>query len=97
MRRYLADGLLRAHDGTILVERRTEAPADAAHHHGPRTRGLMLELDLEHYDFSRDSTSLIRATEGTIVDRLPPRIKIRRGAVLELPHILVLIDDPASR
>ena len=96
MRRYLADGLLRAHDGTILVERRTEAPADAAHHHGPRTRrGLMLELDLEHYDFSRDSTSLIRPTEGTIVERLAPRIEVRRGAELELPHILVLIDDPA--
>ena len=55
----------------------------------------MLELDLEHYDFSRDSTSLIRPTEGTIVERLAPRIEVRRGAELELPHILVLIDDPA--
>ncbi|MCB0104165.1 MAG: DUF1015 family protein, partial [Anaerolineales bacterium] len=51
-------------------------------------------LDLEAYDFNKGSSSLIRATEGTIIDRLPPRIKIREGAMLEFPHILVLIDDP---
>jgi hypothetical protein len=51
-------------------------------------------LDLEAYDYNKGSSSLIRATEGTIVDRLPPRIKIREGATIELPHILVLIDDP---
>jgi hypothetical protein len=86
MRRYLADGLLLDHEGAILVERRI----------GRHTRrGLMLELDLEHYDFASSSTSLIRPTEGTIVERLAPRIEVRRGAELELPHILVLIDDPA--
>ena len=86
MRAYLAQGLLRRHDGAIYVERDL----------GGRTRrGLMLELDLEHYDFSVDSASLIRPTEGTIVERLAPRIKVRTGAELELPHILVLIDDPA--
>lgn len=84
MRNYLAAGLLLEHDGAILVERRI----------GGRTRrGLMLELDLEHYDFNADSTSLIRPTEGTIVERLAPRIAVREGAELELPHILVLIDD----
>ncbi len=56
--------------------------------------GLMVALDLEAYDYSKDSTSLIRATEGTIVDRIPPRKKIRINATIELPHILVLIDDP---
>jgi hypothetical protein len=56
----------------------------------------MLELDLEAYDFSRESTSPIRPTEGTMVERLAPRIEVRRGAALELPHILVLIDDPAG-
>ena len=61
---------------------------------GKTRRGLMLALDLEKYDFSKGSQSLIRATEGTILDRLPPRIKIREKASLELPHILVLIDDP---
>lgn len=84
MRRYLAEGLLVEHQGAVLVERRIGAHI---------RRGLMLELDLEHYDFSPDSTSLIRPTEGTIVERLAPRIEVRRGADLELPHILVLIDD----
>ena len=85
MRRYLADGLLRAHDGAIYVERSVDQ----------RTRrGLLLELDLEHYDFGSGSTSLIRPTEGTMVERLAPRIEVRSGAELELPHILVLIDDP---
>ena len=89
MRRYLAEGLLRDHDGAIYVERTIEQPG------GPQLRrGLMLELDLEHYDFSAASASLIRPTEGTIVERLAPRIEVRSGAELELPHILVLIDDP---
>jgi hypothetical protein len=61
---------------------------------GKTRKGLVLCLDLECYDYSKGSTSLIRATEGTIVERLPPRMKIRQGAALELPHILVLIDDP---
>ena len=85
MRRYLADGLLRDHEGAVYVERSVG---------GQTRRGLMLELDLEHYDFGRGSTSLIRPTEGTIVERLAPRIEVRSGAELELPHILVLIDDP---
>ena len=86
MRTYLASGLLREREGAVYVERTL----------GRRVRrGLMLELDLEHYDFSPDSTSLIRPTEGTMVERLAPRIEVRRGAELELPHILVLIDDPA--
>ena len=85
MRRYLAEGLLTEHAGAVLVERRIGAHI---------RRGLMLELDLEHYDFSASSTSLIRPTEGTIVERLAPRIEVRRDAELELPHILVLIDDP---
>jgi hypothetical protein len=86
MRRYLADGLFVEHAGPVYVERTVD---------GRTRRGLMLELDLEHYDFSEGSTSLIRPTEGTMVARLAPRIEVRRGAELELPHILVLIDDPA--
>jgi len=85
MRRYLAEGLFVEREGAVLVERTVD---------GRTRRGLMLELDLEHYDFSANSTSLIRPTEGTIVARLAPRIEVRRGAELELPHILVLIDDP---
>ncbi len=85
MRNSLDQGVLEAHTGLMYVERTIDQ----------RTRrGLVLCLDLEHYDYTKASTSLIRATEGTIVDRLPPRTKIREGALLELPHILVLIDDP---
>lgn len=85
MRRYLTDGLFIEREGAVYVERTV----------GGRTRrGLMLELDLEHYDYAADSTSLIRPTEGTMVARLAPRIEVRRDASLELPHILVLIDDP---
>ena len=87
MRRYLADGLFVEHAGGVYVERRL----------GSRVRrGLMIELDLEHYDYSPQSTSLIRPTEGTMVERLAPRIAVRSGAELELPHILVLIDDPGD-
>ena len=56
--------------------------------------GLVMALDLEQYDYHKGSTTLIRATEGTIESRIPPRLRIREGAPLELPHILVLIDDP---
>jgi Protein of unknown function (DUF1015) len=85
MQDYLDAGLLESREGFILVRRNAE---------GKTRHGLMLALDLERYDFNKGSQSLIRATEGTIVDRLPPRIKIRKDAILELPHILVLIDDP---
>jgi hypothetical protein len=85
MKDYLAGQTLLPRDGLIYVERTF----------GPRTRrGLMVALDLERYDYSKGSQSLIRATEGTIVERLPPRMRIRENALLELPHILVLIDDP---
>jgi len=85
MQKYLGENLLQEHDGLLLVERTIG---------GKTRRGLMLALDLEQYNFNTGSQSLIRATEGTILERLPPRIKIRQGAPLELPHILVLIDDP---
>jgi len=86
MRTYLKEGLLCEREGAVYVERTI----------GDRVRrGLMLELDLEQYDFGGESTSPIRPTEGTMVERLAPRIEVRRGADLELPHILVLIDDPS--
>jgi len=82
---YIANKILRESAGLVYVERKTES--------GIR-KGLMAALDLEKYEFAKNSTSLIRATEGTIVDRLPPRIQIRKKALLEVSHILVLIDDP---
>lgn len=88
MRRCLADGVLetRVKNGMLLVERSTQS--------GVRL-GLMACLDLEEYDFRPGSRSMIRATEGTVLERVPPRVKIRRGAALELPHVLMLLDDPA--
>lgn len=85
MRNYLKQQKLEPFTGFIYVERKI----------GQTTRqGLMTCIDLEDYDFNKGSKSLIRATEGTILDRLPPRIRIRKEAALELPHILVLFDDP---
>ena len=85
MERYLKEGVLKAHDGMVYVERQV----------GGRTRkGLVTCIDLERYDYNRGSTTLVRATEGTILERIPPRVRIRKGAPLELPHILILIDDP---
>lgn len=60
---------------------------------GSVRKGIIGVLDLEEYDFNPGAESLIRATEGTVVNRLPPRIKIREGAYIDIPHILVLIDD----
>ncbi|MHC1784451.1 MAG: DUF1015 domain-containing protein [Anaerolineaceae bacterium] len=85
MQLYLNEKVFQVVNGMVLVERTFG---------GKTRRGIVLALDLEHYDYTKTSQSLIRATEGTIIERLPPRVKIREGAVLELPHILVLIDDP---
>ncbi len=88
MQQYLDDDVLQAmpNKGFILVDRKTSQ--------APSRKGLMVAIDLEQYDFNKGSQTLIRATEGTIVDRLPPRIKVRQDAAIELPHIMVLIDDP---
>ncbi len=71
--------------GFIIVDRSTP--------HVPSRKGLMIAIDLEHYSFAVDTNSLIRPTEGTVMDRLPPRIEIRKNATLDLPHILLLIND----
>lgn len=73
----------------IYIERTTRG--------GKTRKGLICAVDLEQYDYAKGSKSLIRATEGTILDRLPPRIRIREKACLELPHIMMLIDDPQAR
>lgn len=72
-------------DGLILVERTTS--------HGNTRYGLMMIVDLTQYSFNPKDKALIRATEGTVIERIPPRVKIRENCPLELPHILLLIDD----
>jgi uncharacterized protein (DUF1015 family) len=87
MKKYLKENILvKQKPGFILIDRKTSKASSR--------KGLVVGLDLEHYDFREGSKTLIRATEGTIVDRLPPRIKVRKDAPIELPHIMVLIDDP---
>jgi len=71
--------------GFIYVDRRTP--------YTKSRKGLIVALDLERYDYNKGSGSLVRATEGTVVERLPPRIAVRKDAIIELPHIMVLIDD----
>ncbi len=86
MRRYMETGVLEEKgEGFVLVRRTVD---------GKTRHGLIVALDLEAYDYKKGAATLIRATEGTIVERIPPRLRIRKDAPLELPHILVLIDDP---
>lgn len=86
MKRYLAEGVFRTiEDSLILVERTLSG--------GAVRRGLLGLLDIEAYDFAADSRSPIRATEGTVAERLPPRVETRMQAPLEMPHVIVFIDD----
>lgn len=86
MNKYLEDGTLSDVGQGLMLVRRTVT--------GNVRLGLMIALDLERYDYTKGSKTLIRASEGTIVERIPPRLRIRQDAPLEMPHILVLIDDP---
>lgn len=72
-------------DSMIYIER--------VQSNGTVRAGLVGALDLEEYDYHKGSKSLVRATEATVVERIPPRMEVRRGAMLELPHIMILIDD----
>lgn len=56
-------------------------------------QGIVGKIDLEEYNYEKGSTSQVRATEATVIERIPPRVRIRKGASLELPHIMILIDD----
>ncbi len=85
MEEYLRNGVLQPFDGMVYIERKID---------GKTRKGLILCLDLEHYDYNKGTQSLIRPTEGTIVERIWPRVRIREQAALELSHIMVLIDDP---
>ena len=89
MKRYLDEGILAPpRRGCVYLERNTPFQHNR--------RGLMIAVDLEQYDWSPAARLLIRSTEGTVPERLPPRMDIRRNAPLETPHILLLIDDDAN-
>ncbi len=86
MDRYLSDGLFEEHKNCLIITKRTQAD-------GRVRTGLVGAIDLEQYDYSKGSSSQVRATEATVASRIPPRVKIRKDAALELPHIMILIDD----
>ncbi len=86
MARYLRDGVFEKYKNTfILVKRQTPF--------GNVRWGIVVGLDLDCYCFTHPSHAQVRSTEDVVMDRIPPRLKIRRGAPLELPHVIILIDD----
>ena len=87
MGKYLADGLFETLEDSLLYIERVQSDGKVRH-------GLIGMVDLEQYDFTPGSGALIRATEGTVLSRIPPRVKVRRDAPIELPHVMLLIDDP---
>ena len=87
MERYLADGVFKTLPDSLIYLERTQSDGRVRH-------GLIGCIDLERYDFTPGSGALIRATEGTVLERIPPRVRVREHAPLELPHVMLLIDDP---
>ena len=86
-RAYLDEGILQGlGTGFILTDRSTSLH--------PSRKGLMAAIDLEGYSFEPGNKNICRATEGTVLSRIPPRVRIRANSPLELPHIMILIDDP---
>lgn len=90
MTNYLNSGVFEELKDSFIYTERTVAKNMVRH-------GLIGAIDLEMYDYEKDSKALVRATEGTVVERIPPRVKIRKNAPLELPHIMLLIDDPENK
>lgn len=86
MNDYL-DNILISHPDSMIYTERTQSD-------GTVRRGIIMAIDLECYDFKKGADSLIRATEATVIERIPPRVAIRRDAPVEFPHVMLLIDDP---
>ncbi|SFP72777.1 Uncharacterized conserved protein, DUF1015 family [Oscillibacter sp. PC13] len=87
MKAYLDSGFFRMLPDSLLYIERTQSDGLVRH-------GLIGMVDLDQYDFTPGSGALIRATEGTVLSRIPPRVKVRQDAPIELPHVMLLIDDP---
>ena len=84
---YIKNGVWKTlGEGVILVDRKTDLH--------PSRKGLVAAVDLEQYSFEPGNKEKIRATEGTVLSRIPPRVRIRANSPVELPHVMLLIDDP---
>ena len=86
VQKYIDDVLVSHPDSMVYIER---VQSDGSVRHG-----VLLAIDLEEYEYIKGASSLIRATEATVIERIPPRVAVRRGAAIELPHVMLLIDDP---
>ena len=87
MQTYLDQGVFKTLPESLIYIERTQSDGKVRH-------GLIGMVDLDQYDFTPGSGALIRATEGTVLSRIPPRVKVRQDAPIELPHVMLLIDDP---
>lgn len=92
MKSYIAEGA-GSQNSVFDTERNCMVYIERKTAFGRMRRGLVTQIDLETYEWKPFSKANIRATEATIVERIPPRMEIRRGAALELPHIMLLVDD----
>lgn len=90
MKEYFDEDLFYELKDSMIYLERTQAD-------GRVREGLMGMVDLEDYSYEKGSQTLIRATEKTVIERIPPRLKVRENALLELPHIMILIDDEKKK
>jgi len=86
MEKYVEENIFTEYKNTYIYVERTLR-------NGVKRLGIVGAVDLEDYDYNKGSKTKIRATEGTVVSRIPPRLKVRNNALVELPHIMMLIDD----
>lgn len=87
MIKYLDGDIFNCYGKSFILVKRTLRS-------GAVRTGIVGCVDLDSYEFQKGSESLIRPTEATVIERIPPRVKIRINAPLELPHVMLLADDP---
>ncbi len=86
MKEYLEQGIFRTYPDAMIYTERIQS-------NGVLRAGIVGKFDLEAYDYHAGSQSPVRATEATVLERIPPRMKVREHACLESPHIMILIND----
>lgn len=84
---YLKNGVFELYENTMVYLKRTLKNGSVRH-------GIVGLVDLEDYSYQKGAKTTIRATEQTVIERIPPRVAIRRDASIEIPHVMLLIDDP---
>ncbi len=89
MKEYLDCNVFKCFEDTLIYVERTQSD-------GKVRKGIVGKIDLDDYEFKPGNNALIRATEGTVLSRIPPRVKVRENAPIELPHVMLLIDDESN-